>query len=439
MKKLPQSEYAKRRKQLLASLGDNAVALLPSAPAQTRNNDVEFPFRQDSDFYYLTGFAEEGAVLALIPGREEGESVLFCQAKNPEMELWTGYLAGPQGAIDQYGLSDAYTIDEIDGILPSLLDSKKRIYSSMGTYPDFDHQVMLWVKSLRAQVRLGAQAPSEFVTLEPLIHEMRMIKSPAEIDMMREASSISAAAHIRAMQQCQPGQHEYVLEAELLHEFTRNGSRWPAYSSIVGSGDNGCILHYRENDAPMFEGDLVLIDAGCELDYYAADITRTFPVGGKYSPEQAILYQIVLDAQLAAIEEVKPGNHWDHPHQAAVKVIVEGLVKNGLLAGDIDTLIEEEAYKDFYMHRTGHWIGMDVHDVGEYKINGEWRVLSEGMVLTVEPGIYVATDNTNVEARWRGIGIRIEDDVAVTKDGHEVMSHGVPKTISDIESLMAGD
>lgn len=438
MKKLPQSEYAKRRRDLLNLMSENSIALLPAAPLQTRNRDVEHPFRQDSDFYYLTGFAEEGSVLALIPGREHGEVVLFCQEKDPAMELWTGYLAGPEGATEKFGMDDAFPISDIDDILPGLIEGKNRVYSALGANAEFDHQVMEWVKAIRAQVRSGAQPPSEFSALDHLLHEMRLIKSSAEIDVMREAGKISAAAHIRAMQQCQPGQHEYVLEAELLHEFTRNGSRWPAYPSIVGGGENGCILHYIQNDAPMFEGDLVLIDAGCELDYYAADITRTFPVGGKYSQEQAILYQIVLDAQLAAIEMVQPGNHWNQPHEAAVKVIVEGLLANGLLAGDVGTLIKEEAYKAFYMHRTGHWLGMDVHDVGEYKIAGEWRELEPGMALTVEPGIYVAVDNTDVEPRWRGIGIRIEDDVVVTKEGHEILSKDVPKEIAEIEALMGG-
>ncbi|HET8707550.1 MAG TPA: Xaa-Pro aminopeptidase [Pseudomonadales bacterium] len=435
---IAKAEFAKRRKDLMAQMGPNSIAILPAAPSHVRNRDSEYAYRQDSDFYYLTGFGEPESVAVLIPGREHGEYVLFCRERNREMEIWTGLRAGQEGAVKQYGADDAFPIDDIDEILPGLIEGRDRVYYSIGRNPEFDKQVMDWVNTIRAKVRAGAHPPGEFVMLEHLLHDMRLFKSKAEIEVMRRAGEISAAAHMRAMQVCKPGMYEFQLEAELLHEFVKNGSRAPAYNSIVGGGRNGCILHYNENDAPLNNGDLVLIDAGCELSHYASDITRTFPVNGKFSAEQKALYELTLKAQYAAIEAVKPGNHWNQPHDAAVRVLTTGLVELGLLSGEVDALIESEAYKAFYMHRTGHWLGMDVHDVGEYKIGGEWRVLEPGMVLTVEPGLYVSPDNENVEPRWRGIGIRIEDDVVVTKSGCEVLTSAVVKTVEEIERIMAG-
>lgn len=435
---IAKAEFAKRRKDLMAQMAPNSIAILPSAPSHIRNRDSEYAYRQDSDFYYLTGFAEPESVAVLIPGREHGEYVLFCRERNREMEIWTGLRSGPEGAVKNYGAADAFPIDDIDEILPGLIEGRDRVYYSIGRNPEFDKQVMDWVNTIRAKVRAGAHPPGEFVMLEHILHDMRLFKSKAEIDVMRRAGEISAAAHVRAMQVSKPGLYEFQLEAELLHEFVKNGSRAPAYNSIVGGGRNGCILHYNENDAPLNNGDLVLIDAGCELSHYASDITRTFPVNGKFSPEQKALYELTLKAQYAAIDAVKPGNHWNQPHDAAVRVLTEGLVELGLLSGEVDALIESEVYKAFYMHRTGHWLGMDVHDVGEYKIDGEWRVLEPGMVLTVEPGLYVSPDNENVEPRWRGIGIRIEDDVVVTKTGCEVLTSAVPKSVEEIERIMAG-
>lgn len=434
--KLGQAEYGQRRTQLMAQMEANSIAIVPTASETVRNRDVEHPFRQDSDFYYLSGFAEANACLVLIPGREEGEYILFCQDKNPEMEIWTGRRVGPEGAAIDYYADQAYPIEAIDTVLPDLIEGKNRIYSSIGANTAFDNQLTSWVNQVKAKVRKGAQVPHEYSNLDYLLHEMRLVKSTAEIELMQKAADISAIAHCRAMQIAKAGCYEYQLEAEILHEFTHAGSRWPAYPSIVGGGDNACILHYTNNDAQINDGDLVLIDAGCELDYYAADITRTFPVNGQFNPEQKALYELVLKAQLAAIDEVKPGNSWNAGHEAAVKVLVTGLLELGLLEGEAEQIIADESYRKFYMHRTGHWLGMDVHDVGEYRIDKEWRPLKPGMALTVEPGLYIAPDCEEVEERWRGIGIRIEDDVVVTEEGCLVLSQQVPKQVAEIEALM---
>ncbi len=435
--RIAKQEFARRRKALMAQMEPNSIAILASAPERQRSRDTEYAYRPDSDLYYLTGFAEPRTVLVLIPGRPHGECVMFVRERDREREIWDGYRAGPEGACRDYDADDAFPIDDIDDILPGLIEGRERVYYAMGKDADFDRQVMEWVNTIKAKVRSGATPPGEFLDLSHFLHDMRLFKSAAELRVMREAGEISARAHVRAMKLCKPGLMEYQLEAEILHEFGMSGARAPAYNSIVGGGKNGCILHYIENSAPLKSGDLVLIDAGCELDYYAADITRTFPVNGKFSPEQKALYEIVLRAQEAAIECVKPGRHWNDPHNATVEVITQGLVDLGLLQGKLPELIESEAYKAFYMHRAGHWLGMDVHDVGDYKVGGEWRVLEPGMVLTVEPGIYVAPDNEQVPKKWRGIGIRIEDDVVVTKEGCEVLTEGVPKRVADIEALMA--
>ena len=437
MLRLDSAEYAKRRRSLMDLMSPNSIAIIPSAPVTVRNRDVEHPFRQDSDFYYLSGFAEEHSVVVLIPGRDHGEYVLFCQEKIKEQEIWTGRRVGPEAAPEVLGCDDAFPISDIDDILPGLIEGKDRIYASLGVSPEFDRQLMQWVNHIKTQVRNGATPPHEFSALDHLLHELRLIKSPAEIEVMQAAADISAEAHTRAMQVVRPGMKEYQLEAELMHIFMAAGSRWPAYPSIVGAGDNACILHYTRNDDTISDGDLILIDAGCELDYYASDITRTFPANGVFSDAQRKMYQLVLDAQYAAIEAVKPGNHWNQPHEAAVRVLTEGLVKYGLLQGDVDELIEALAYRQFYMHKTGHWLGMDVHDVGEYRIDGQWRVLEPGMVMTVEPGLYIAPDDETVEPQWRGIGIRIEDDVVVTEGGCHVLTSAVVKDVADIEALMS--
>ena len=430
-------EIKLRRKKLMAQMEPNSIALLAAAPPRVRNSDAEYLYRQNSDFHYLTGFTEEKALLALIPGRKQGEVVLFCQQKDKAKELWHGTLMGPDVARKELEIDDAFPVDDMDDILPGLIEGRDRVYYSMGKDDRFDNQVMNWLKVIRSKAKIGAHPPGEFLMLDHLLHELRLIKSTNEIKLMQQAAKISAEGHKRAMAYCRPGIREYELEAELLHAFTRNGSRAPAYTSIVATGDNACILHYIENDSEVKAGDLVLIDAGCEYGHYASDITRTFPANGKFSPEQKAIYNIVLKAQLAAIEAIRPGVPWDEPHNISVKIITQDLVRLGIMNGRPSQLIKSEAYKDFYMHRIGHWIGMDVHDVGDYKIDDDWRLLEPGMVTTVEPGIYISPSNKKVPKKWRGIGVRIEDDVLITRNGSKVLSADIPKTIQEIESFMA--
>lgn len=435
MIELPVSEFKRRRKQLMRMMGDNAIAVVPAAPVRLRNNDVEYPYRQDSDFLYLTGFTEPEAVLVLVPGRAHGEIILFCRERNAEMETWHGRRAGQEGAVEQYGADDAFPIDDIDDILPGLLEDRKAVYYTIGKDTQFDQQLMDWVNHLRKQARSGAHPPHEFINLDYLLHDMRLYKSRSEMRLMRHAAKITVAAHKRAMQICKPGMYEYEIEAEYLHTF-RQANAEPAYSSIVGGGENGCILHYVENNAVLNDGDLVLIDAGAEYGGYASDVTRTFPINGRFSKPQRALYEVVLAAQKAAIKKIKPGNHWNDPHNAAIRVLTKGLIELGLLKGTLTKLIKADAYRKFYMHRTGHWLGLDVHDVGDYKIDGHWRLLESGMVMTVEPGLYIAPDAKGVTKRWKGIGIRIEDDVLVTKDGHEVLTAAITNDPDEIEALM---
>jgi Xaa-Pro aminopeptidase len=427
--------FARRRQDLMQHMG-GGIAILPTAPVRPRNRDVDYPFRPDSDFYYLTHFPEPEACAVLVPGRSHGQYILFCRERNPEKEIWEGRRAGLEGAREHYGADDAFPIEDIGEILPGLLENREKVFYSMGRYPEFDARLMDWVNEVRAKARNGVHAPGEFVDLNHILHEMRLVKRPEEVKLMKRAARISAAAHRRAMQACRPGMAEYELEAELLYEFKKGGSRAPAYPPIVGGGANACVLHYTENSAELRAGDLVLIDAGAELDGYAADITRSFPVSGKYSGEQRALYEVVLAAQLAAIEEVKPGKHWNEPHETAVRVLTQGLKDLRLLKGDVEGHIENGDYKRFYMHRTGHWLGMDVHDVGDYKLHDTWRLLEPGMVLTVEPGLYIAAGNPDIPERFWNIGIRIEDDVLITRDGHEILSRDVPKTVAEIEELM---
>lgn len=433
---ISKQEYARRRKALMEQMEPNSIAVLPAAPVRIRNRDAEYQYRQDSDFQYLTGFPEPEAVIALIPGREHGEYVLFCRERDPERELWDGYRAGQEGAVVSYGADDAFPIADIDDILPGLIEGRERVYYAMGENQEFDMRLTGWIQAIRSKARMGATPPKEFVALDHLLHDMRLYKSAAEVRVMQAAADISAEAHVRAMQSCRPGLYEYQLEAELQHTFVRHGSRYPAYASIVAAGPNACILHYTENNSQIRDGDLILIDAGCELDCYASDITRTFPANGKFSPEQRAIYDIVLAAQAAAFDVIGPERAWNESHDATVRVITAGLLKLGLLDGGLDELIANEAYRPFYMHRAGHWLGMDVHDVGEYRVGGAWRVLEPGMVMTVEPGIYIAPDNTAVPAKWRGIGIRIEDDVLVTKDGYRILTNKVPREADEIEALM---
>lgn len=436
MQKTVSTEYATRRRRLMQTLGAGSVAIVATAPMRTRNRDSEYLFRPDSDFFYLTGFAEPEAVLVLIPGRKEGTYVLFCRERDPEKETWTGRRAGTEGAKSRFGADETYPIDEIDEHLPKLLENKHSLYYFVGQDGEVDGHVMEWVNQVRAKARTGVTAPTKFISLEQHLHEMRLRKSPAELATMRHAAKVASEAHVRAMQSCRPGMMEYMLEAEMTHTF-RHHNCLPAYNFIVGGGENGCILHYNENDATLRDGDLVLIDAGAESGYYASDITRTFPVNGRFTPEQRAIYELVLRAQLAAIEKVAPGLHWNEPHDAAVRTLTQGLIKLGLLKGTPAALIKSGDYRKFYMHRTGHWLGMDVHDVGDYKRDDKWRVFEPGMVLTVEPGLYIAADTKGVAKKWWNIGVRIEDDVVVTKSGCEVITAGAPKTVADIERLMA--
>jgi Xaa-Pro aminopeptidase len=429
------TEFEKRRKTLMRMVGEDGIAILPSAPVRTRSRDVEYRYRQDSDFYYLSGFAEPDAVAVIAPGRQSGEYVLFCRERDAQKEKWDGSRAGPDGAVELHGADDAFPIDDIDDILPGMLETRSRVYYTMGAYADFDHRITDWVKSLRHRESSGVHTPHEFIALDHLLHDMRLYKSRAEISAMRTAAKIAVKAHHRAMAAVCPGKYEYEIEAEYIHEFRRHDASI-SYSPIVGSGANACTLHYVNNNAKLQDGDLLLIDAGCEYDYYASDITRTMPVNGRFTPEQRAVYEIVLEAQLAAIDKTVKGNHWNDPHDAAVRIITKGLKKIGLLSGTPAKLIKDGAYREYFMHRTGHWIGMDVHDVGDYKVGDEWRFLEPGMVTTVEPGIYIPA-SSKVPAKWRNIGVRIEDDVAVTHNGADVLSKGLVKDPDDVEKVMA--
>ena len=434
---MERKEFTRRRKRLMDIMNIGSIAILPASQVRSRNNDVEYQYRPDSDFYYLSGFPEPEAVAVLIPDRQHGEFILFCREKDPEMETWHGRRSGLEKAIEYYGADDAFPITDIDEILPGLIENKDRVFYNMGTDHDFDQRVQGWVNQVRDKARTGVTAPEEFISLGHALHELRLFKSRGEVKAMRRAAKISAKAHTRAMKECHPGMKEYQIEAELLHEFMKQGCRSSAYPSIVGGGTNGCILHYTENSDALNDGDLLLIDAGAEHENYASDITRTFPINGQFSKEQKILYEIVLKAQEAAIKKVQPGNYWNDPHVAAVRELTIGLKEIGILKGRLPTLIKNEAYKPYYMHRTGHWLGMDVHDVGDYKVDGDWRMLEAGMVLTVEPGLYINEHSRGVAKKWWNTGIRIEDDVLVTKAGNDILSKDAPKTVAEIEAVMA--
>jgi Xaa-Pro aminopeptidase len=422
----------------MAMMQGNSIAVVAAAPEKIRSNDTHYPYKQCTNLSYLSGFPEPESVMLLIPGRQQGEVVFFCRDKDPLRETWDGYREGPAGAVKNFGADDAFPIDDIDDILPGMLEGKDRVYYAIGKDAEFDKHLMTWVNDVREKRGNDAVPPGEFIDLDHLVNEMRLIKSAAEIKLMRQAGEISARAHRRAMQLSRPGLYEYQLQAEIEHEFMASGAVGPAYTSIVGGGKNGCVLHYIENRDRLRANDLVLIDAGCEYQNYAADITRTFPVNGKFSREQAAIYDIVLAAQAAAIELIAPGLEYNLANDVTVRVITQGLIDLSILAGDIDELIEQGAHRDFYMHNAGHWLGMDVHDVGDYKIDNHWREYEPGMVLTVEPGIYISPDNTNVDKKWRGIAVRIEDNVLVTKTGCENLTSGVPSARDEIELLMAG-
>ena len=431
-------EYSARRKELMSLMHSNSIAIISAAPEKVRSRDTHYPYKQNVNLSYLCGFPEPESVLVLIPGRSQGEMVLFCRDKDPLRETWDGYREGPEGAVSNFGADDAFPIADIDDILPNLIEGKDRLYYAIGKDPEFDRHLMDWVNHVRNQRGNGALPPGEFVDLDHFINEMRLFKTAGELKIMRKAAEISVSAHSRAMKASKPGLFEYQLQAEIEHEFAVHGSAGAAYTSIVGGGKNGCILHYIENRDALKDGDLVLIDAGCEYQNYAADITRTFPVNGKFSDEQAAIYDIVLQAQTDAIAVIGPGIEYNKTNEATILAITQGLVDLGILHGDVDELIASEAHREFYMHGAGHWLGMDVHDVGDYKIDGQWRVYEPGMVVTIEPGIYIAPGNPNVDKKWHGIAVRIEDDIVVTKDGNENITAGVPKKRDQIEALMAG-
>jgi Xaa-Pro aminopeptidase len=429
------AEFAKRRQQLMRMIGRQAIAIIPAAPERFRNSDAHYRYRQDSDFHYLTGFAEHEAVLALVPGRAPGEVILFCRERDPERERWDGVRLGTEAAVTALAVDDAFPISDIDDILPGLIEGRERVYYHFGRETDFDLKLIGWVNRVRAQVRQGARPPHELVALGHVLHDMRLYKSKAEIKAMKRAASITVDAHLRAIAATRPGQNEATIEAELQHTF-RCQQAVAAYEPIVGGGGNACVLHYRANAAVLKDGDLLLVDAGAEFECYAADVTRTWPINGRYSAEQRALYELVLAAQLAAIELARPGVPFITMHDTAVRVLTEGLCRLGLLTGTVESQIQAGGYQRFYMHKTGHWLGLDVHDVGDYRIGEDSRELEVGMVLTVEPGLYIAADEASVEPRWRGIGIRIEDDVLVTRSGPEVLSARLPKDPDQIEALM---
>lgn len=423
-----------RRQQLSHLIGDNGIAIIPAGKEVIRNNDVHYRFRQQSDFYYLTAFPEPDAIAVLIPGHPEGEYILFCREHDPKQEQWTGPRSGQQGAVNDYGADKSYPLAEINTRLPKLLRERQQIYYSLAHDRALDQLVNQWLVDIRQEVRRGVNAPWQIIDIDHYLHEMRLIKGPQEIELMQKACEISSKAHIKAMQHCQADMYEYELLAEISYIFQQHGCMHHAYDAIVGAGKNGCILHYIDNNDRCHDGDLVLIDAGAEYQGYAADITRTFPVNGRFSPEQKAVYEIVLNAQVAALELIKPGVAWNKIQETVINVISQGLIDLGLIKGTLDSCLEEKSYQKFYMHNFGHWLGMDVHDVGTYKIDGNWRQLEAGMVLTVEPGIYIAADK-DVDQTWWNIGIRIEDDILVTKSGCESLSD-VPKTIDDIEAIM---
>ena len=449
----------------MALMGAGSVAFVPSADLSYRNRDVEHPFRQNSDFHYLTGLDEAGCLLALAPGREDGATVLFCQERDERMERYRGEQLGPERAPAALGLDTALPHGELASALPELLAGRSRVYVALGEHPAFDQQLIESVGALRARAPSGGAAPDEIVALERLLHEQRLFKSPVECRLMGQAADITAAGHLRAMRHCAPGMAEAELEAELRHEFMRRGAPAAAYPPIVAGGTNACVMHYTNNDATLRDGDLVLVDAGCEYRCYAADVTRTFPVNGRFSPPQRDLYEVVLAAQHAALAAARPGAAFDAPDQAAARVLAEGLIALGIIDGDVDQALEDKAHEPFTIHRCSHWLGMDVHDVGAYRIDGAWRALQPGMALTIEPGLYFPDDPANpVPPPWRGMGIRIEDDIVIgaaagarhaaapdasggttpaqqppagDADIH-ILSAAVPKAIDDIEALMNG-
>jgi Xaa-Pro aminopeptidase len=434
---IKQKEYAKRRLQLMRMAGEDSIVVLQAAPAKIRNNDVHYPYRQDSDFLYLTGFPEHEAVLVLIPAAEGGQCILFCRSRDREREMWDGRMIGLEAAISDYGMDEAHDIKEVETRLRELLHDRERIYFDLGRNPLFDQRLIGWLNEFRGEARKTFHAPEEIHALDHMLHDMRVYKSREELSVMRQSAKVAIEAHEIAMRMCEPGMNEADIHASILHTFTRHNCE-TSYPPIVGGGANGCVLHYISNDDVLNDGDLLLIDAGAEYDGYASDITRTFPVNGKFSSEQRQLYDVVLAAQAAALEKAWAGNQWQEVHDAAIRVATEGMIDLGILGHSLEEELESEGYKHFYVHNTGHWLGLDVHDVGEYTIDGHSRELEPGMVLTIEPGIYIHPGESSVKECWRGVGIRIEDNVAITRDEPRILTKGLAKTADEIEALMAG-
>ncbi len=425
-----------RRERVIERLGVG-VMVIATAPEAVRNRDAHYPYRYDSYFYYLAGFPEPEAVVVLVAGGEPRQ-ILFCRERHEEREIWDGFRYGPEAAREAFAFDEARPIAELDEAMAQILEDQPQLAYAIGADPAWDARVLGWLNAVRAKGRSGVAAPERLTDARRVLDEMRLVKDAHELALMRRAAEISAAAHVRAMRTTRPGRHEYEIEAELLHAFRSQGALAPAYTSIVAGGANACVLHYVTNSQPLNAGELLLVDAGAEYGGYAADITRTFPVSGRFSPAQRDAYEVVLAAQAAAIARLAPGESWHAPHEAALKVLTQGMVDLGLLQGEVDGLIEAEAYKRFYMHRTGHWLGLDVHDAGEYKVGGEWRPLEPGMTLTVEPGLYIRPAQDVPEAFWN-LGIRIEDDALVTAEGCEILTGGVPKAVAEIEELMRHD
>ena len=430
--------FSERRDLLADKVLEDSAIIVSAASVKSRISDTEYSYRQDSNFYYLSGYEEPESLILIRPNQDKERFVIFCRDRDPLREQWDGFRTGQEGVIQDYGADAAYSINSIDEIMPKLLEGAKNIYFSMSAPCGVDAKISSWVEDIRKNTRSGAEPPQNLLSLDSILHEMRLIKESDEMDLMKQAANITTEAHIRAMQSVRPGMYEYQLEAEYLYAFNKNGARSPAYNSIVGGGNNSCILHYVENNAELKDGDLVLVDAGCEYQYYASDVTRTFPVNGKFSPEQREIYSIVLEAHKQSMEQAKPGNKWNLMHEKSVEVIVEGLLSIGLLQGSRDEIIDKGEYTKFYMHRIGHWLGMDVHDVGSYKQDGDWRPLEEGMVMTVEPGIYILDSMEGVDDKWKGIGVRIEDDIAITESGFEILTPDVPRTIEEVEQTVQG-
>ena len=432
------NNFSERRLQLSNKVLDDSAIIVASALVKSRISDTDYAYRQDSNFYYLSGYEEPDSLILIRPNHDKEKFIIFCRDRDPLREQWDGFRTGQDGAIQEYQADNSYSINSIDQMMPELLAGVKNIYFSMSAPCGVDLKISKWVEDIRKNTRAGAEPPHNLLSLDSILHEMRLIKEDHEMDLMKQAADITTEAHIRAMQAVTPGMYEYQLEAEYLYAFNKNGARSPAYNSIVGGGNNSCILHYVENNAELKDGDLVLVDAGCEYKYYASDVTRTFPVNGKFSPEQKEIYSIVLEAHKQSMEQAKPGNKWNLMHEKSVEVIVEGLLDLGLLKGTKDQVIENGDYSKFYMHRIGHWLGMDVHDVGGYKQDGDWRELEKGMVMTIEPGIYILDSLEDVDDKWKGIGVRIEDDIVVTESGFEVLTPNVPRTIEEVEHTVQG-